>query len=335
MTDTELDRLVARANPIGDETVAQLPVSDAGSDLLEEIVSTPAPVVTPARSRVVVILAAAAVAAVVVLGLVFLPHSGRGTAPPISGTPAPAGNRVLLDAEGWRLADVIESAAAEGEMQFSNGSQQLTVHWSPAASYQMYWDDRSHLNVHKPFEILGQPGTLFQYGQTSDFTTILRPRGATFFEIRGDLGSEAAYRALVAKLHLVDEQTWLAALPGNVVRATDQARVVDEMLADIPVPTGFNRTTLIDGSNTNRYQLGAHVTGAVACAWIKQWDSATKTGDSTRAAQAVNALKSSHSWKILEEMKPEGDYPIVLWEYADQIARGSYPNGYQGGLGCH
>jgi hypothetical protein len=334
MTDTELDRLAARANPIGDQAVALLPVSDAGADLLEEIVSTPARVVRPARSRVIVVLAAAAVAAVLVVGLVFLPRGGRGAVPPVSGTPAPAGNRVLLDAEGWRVTDVQEYGV-QGEMRFGKDSLELSVHWRSAGSYKSYRDDRAHDNIAKPIEILGRQGTLFQYGQSSDFTTILPPDGPTFFEIRADLGSEAAYRELVSKLHLVDERIWLAALPADTVTASDASRVIGQMLADIPVPAGFDRSRLLDGQNNNRYQVGAHVTGAVACAWIKQWDVATKSGDTARVTQAVNALDSSRSWRILKEMEQSGAYPSVIREYADQIARGIYPDGYQAGLGCH
>jgi hypothetical protein len=33
-------------------------------------------------------------------------------------------------------------------------------------------------------------------------------------------------------------------------------------------------------------------------------------------------------------MDERGDYPEVLWEYADQVAAGQVPDGYQGGLGC-
>jgi hypothetical protein len=32
------------------------------------------------------------------------------------------------------------------------------------------------------------------------------------------------------------------------------------------------------------------------------------------------ALASSRDWAILQEMNSEGDYPEVLWQYADAVA---------------
>jgi hypothetical protein len=59
---------------------------------------------------------------------------------------------------------------------------------------------------------------------------------------------------------------------------------------------------------------------------------------------AVSALQASHGWKILDEMNAEGDYPEVVWGYADAIAAGkplegaktaSEPaDGFKQALGC-
>ncbi|MCW2897815.1 MAG: hypothetical protein JWO67_80 [Streptosporangiaceae bacterium] len=40
MNDHELDQLIARANPYGDDTVRRLPAGAAESDLLEEIMTS-------------------------------------------------------------------------------------------------------------------------------------------------------------------------------------------------------------------------------------------------------------------------------------------------------
>jgi hypothetical protein len=34
----------------------------------------------------------------------------------------------------------------------------------------------------------------------------------------------------------------------------------------------------------------------------------------------VVALASSHDWAILREMNSDGDYPEVVWQYADAVA---------------
>ena len=51
-------------------------------------------------------------------------------------------------------------------------------------------------------------------------------------------------------------------------------------ICDIPTPAGFDSA----GLETNdlirdRYQLGAEIAGAVACAWVGQWDTALASGD--------------------------------------------------------
>ncbi len=66
--------------------------------------------------------------------------------------------------------------------------------------------------------------------------------------------------------------------------------------------------------------MGARVVGAVTCSWLDQWIDAAASGDSERQAEAVDALLSSKSWSILLEMDVDGDYPEVVWEYADAIA---------------
>lgn len=33
-------------------------------------------------------------------------------------------------------------------------------------------------------------------------------------------------------------------------------------------------------------------------------------------------------------MKAEGDYPEVIWQFADEVGAGRVPEGYQDGLGC-
>ncbi len=89
---------------------------------------------------------------------------------------------------------------------------------------------------------------MFRYGRSTDFTTLLPPKGPNFLEIRADVGSEQAYRDLIAKLHAVDVNTWLDALPDSFVLPSERSAVVDEMLADIPVPPGFDREQLNRGT---------------------------------------------------------------------------------------
>ena len=83
----------------------------------------------------------------------------------------------------------------------------------------------------------------------------------------------------------------------------------------------------------DRYQLAAQVSGAVACGWIGQWFDARRSGDHGREQAAVDALLGSRSWPVLREMQAKGDYPLVVWEYADAIA-GRGPVHGVGATGC-
>jgi hypothetical protein len=67
-------------------------------------------------------------------------------------------------------------------------------------------------------------------------------------------------------------------------------------------------------------QLGARVAGAVACGWIALWVEARAAGDEAGAQRATTALASARDWPVLREMQAEGDYPRVLWQYADALA---------------
>lgn len=109
-------------------------------------------------------------------------------------------------------------------------------------------------------------------------------------------------------------------MPASVVKSPNRAAVVRAMLADIPLPPGFDSTRLENGTIvSDRYQLGAQVTGAVACGWIHRWAAARKRGDRATARQAVAAMQTSRGWKILQEMKRDGAWTQVLTEYADAM----------------
>jgi hypothetical protein len=106
-------------------------------------------------------------------------------------------------------------------------------------------------------------------------------------------------------------------MPASVVLPANTAEAVNEMLDGIPLPNGFDRSKLKAGAIVrDRYQLGARVSGAVACAWIGQWVQASRSGDAVAATAAVEAMQTSRRWPILREMNREGDYPEVLWGLA-------------------
>ncbi|WP_328992896.1 hypothetical protein OG394_01405 [Kribbella sp. NBC_01245] len=341
MNDQELDRLIARANPFGDDAVRRLPTDDAESDLLEEIMITaePTPDRKPAGRRAMV-LAAAAVAAVALL-TTFAVNRGNPASPAPAG---PAGTtkvrtdsaeRMLLNAPGWKVEDFYGGGGFDGgEVKFKNGKDRLQVHWYKAELYKSYYDDRTEVSPRKPIEILGQKGAMVTYNE-GDYSSMLPPKGKYFLEIRGGAGpSEQAYRDLVAKLYAVNTDTFVDALPGTVIKPSEAEKVIDAMLSDMPVPSGLDREKLYSATPNARYHVAADVTSAVSCNWIDKWIKAKKAGDTAGMKAAVDAMNTSKSWKILKDIEKEGAWSSAIWELADALAAGKNPADYKSGIGC-
>jgi hypothetical protein len=112
------------------------------------------------------------------------------------------------------------------------------------------------------------------------------------------------------------------------------------MLKGIPVPSGFKPSRIPDeGLTTNRYQVGASVTGIVSCLWFRQWGEARRNGDSRGAAEAEKAMASAKGWPILREMAKESGYPDTVWQLAAAMPSGEGRRGWRllpqaEGLGC-
>jgi hypothetical protein len=346
MNDNELDQRVAAANPVSDGFVTTLPLSVSEAHLVQTILATEeAKRPTRTRRLLVPIMSAAAL----IIGIVGFVGTGGGSgggtawAAPLLDI-ANAAPRYLVVADGWKVTRADEFAAAQGEMTFGKGRQTLELRWTPVDRYGSLVDDRKHSAQHsEAASVGGEPATLFQYDGSTDFTTIWR-HGDHTVEARAMFPTVGDYRRVLGLLRTVDVDTWLRAMPDSVIKPTNRAAAVDQMLADMPHPPGFDAAALRDSVTvSDRYQLGAAVAGAVACGWIDSWVRATDEGDAAAARTAVDALSSSHRWAVLHEMNPDGDYPEVLWQLADAIRDGSsVPGGkqdpvrdmYKPALGC-
>lgn len=253
---------------------------------------------------------------------------------------AEANPRLLVTESGWSVsyANLI-FGPAHGEMYFSDGENELELNWTPAKDYRLFMRDRTNGSAEaEEISLLGRRATLFRYGGT-EFTTILRPQGEVFVEVRGDLGSRARYLEVLRSLERTDVDTWLAALPPDVVQPGERASAVDEMLEGIPLPPGFDPEDLEAGGPGNvsdRYQLAAHVTQAVICGWLDRWTEAKTTGDGDAEQEAVEAISSSKDWPVLQEIATEGGWSQSVWETADWVAAGGElpPDVYDQTMNC-
>lgn len=345
-------------NPyLNDDEIARLPLRHGRAELLEEITSTPVlahrAVDSAARGRHVSWLASMAVAAAVVAmagGVAWL-GADRDATRPAPGVGPAAGEtdrptqiedgRVVLEAAGWGVGYAYADSDG-GEARYELGAATFAVRWRDAASYQGYVEDRRHITVPptdgEPIEVLGRPAQLWAYS-SSDHTVIREVGGAVWFEFRGSGVGKRAFLALLDQTRQVDLTEFEAAMPPGFVDDSTWGPRVEEILGEIRpyvdplLPMNSWRSGF--GSNTvDPYQLGIDVAGQLACEWLHEYEAAELAGAQGRTDRAIDVLRSTRDWPVLQEISELGDYPDTLWQIVDQAAAGRLPADYARVLRC-
>lgn len=319
-----------------DAQIEALPLDECEAELRDAILATavPPPAHRPVRVRGWSIAGLAATATAAVLAVALIGGGDKLGTSPERAWAAPAVRvanavpRLLLGEAGWKVTRADQFRVEEGEMSFSKDGRTLDLHWRGTDDHVDWVKDRAHSSKRLPdVRVLGATARVFEYdGSNRDFTALWRA-GEYTMELRTS-GAEGVarltaqeYSALLASLKQVSVDEWLSAMPPSVVLPVDSEETIDAMLAELPLPEGFDKSALLgDESVRDRYQLGARVSGAVACAWIAQWADAKKAGDDGARDEAVAAMATARDWPILREMNAAGDYPEVVWDYADAIA---------------
>jgi len=332
MNDQELDALIANANPfLGvDDAQAALNERPGLPSAIRAAETEVRPRPFPARRRV--LAAAGMVAAALAIAAVAIAPSplSRGNDSPWAAEAvavARSAPRILVGADGWHVTRADEFSDEIGELTFSNGERELDVHWRPADTHNQYVEDRRVEAEPNPLSlrVLGHSAIVFQYRGNNDFTTLWLD-GSHSVEVRGDFDSRDEYLTILRLLRGVSVDEWLSAMPASVVRPVDRAEAVAGMLADIPLPPGFDVEALKRGESiSDRYQLGARVVKAVSCSWVARWQAARASGDTAVASESVAAMATSRNWAILLEMTPKGDYPEAVWRMAGLMAGSANP----------
>lgn len=350
MNDADIDRAVALIDPLDTWRAGLLSDGPGAHDLREAILAdavatrsddplasapprggrhaatatvTGRPPRATHRLRLPLLAAAAVLAILATVGVAVLrPGTAGGPGSAWAADVLAVANnapRFLITADGWHVTRADEFSAVDGEMTFSNGTSSLDLNWRSGSFADWLADRAASAGPPGTVTIAGSPATLFQYTGSTDFTALWQV-GRNTMELRGVFPTRADYLAVAGTLRAVDVDTWLKAMPASVVRPDQRRTAVEGMLRGLPLPPGFDVDALVERATvSDRYQLGAAVTGAVACGWIESWVAAKADGDSAAAATAAKAMASSHGWAILNEMNADGDYPEVLWEYADTM----------------
>jgi hypothetical protein len=245
---------------------------------------------------------------------------------------AEASPRVLVTGGGWGVTNVPGFDGEYGELTFREGTATVELFWRPASNHEHVVNDRAHAGVSLgTMRVAGHVAQVFdgtQAGAPTGLFNVLWKSGDHSVELLVSGVKRGALEGLLTRVREVDVDTWLSAMPASIVKPIDRAANVDAMLADIPVPRGFNVDGLrsADNPGLGRGNLGFFVTRAVACSWLEQWVAATDSGDHAAAAAAVEAMRSSRHWAILQEMNAEGGWlrgrAQEIWEFADALDRG-------------
>ncbi|MEZ5077751.1 MAG: hypothetical protein R2725_09930 [Solirubrobacterales bacterium] len=294
----------------------------------------PAPPERRLRSRRRLGLAAAlACAALAILAIALTDLDGRAGRPEFAAAAvevAETNPRLLVAAPGWRVVDANEFEPDYGEMIFGDGRRRLTLAWYPAELYREYLRDRAGVSRPRRSTLLGREATTVAYGHR-EYATMLAPQGEVFLELRGRLGSRAAYEELLDTLQPVGVEDWLEAMPADVVRPDARPAKVDELLRKVPLPPGFDLSALqTDQAVANRYQVAVDVAGAVACGWVESWLRARSRDDTEAMDAAATAIGSFRSWPLTEVLTEGGGFSDNLEMTARQLRAGRLNEGAAG-----
>ncbi|MHA4947535.1 hypothetical protein ACX27O_09450 [Micromonospora sp. SD19] len=351
-TEERVDQLVRDADPGGLGMLGDL--GGVKQTLLEDIVSESlvrrtvgsAPRRLWVRRFAGVMTAAAVLVSIVPASMVLRGQGEDDTVSPLVSAGARAGAgfppsaveaaerspRLLVDQTGWTVAALSEFSQDYGTVRFRRGARELEMNWYPASVYADRYANQRETGPGRSVRVDDWPADVFQ-SLSGDFTVLLRPRDDLVVEIKSSENwSRKDLDRVLAAIVRVDARTWLAVLPAEMVVPVRERAA--KVLADVPLPPGFDMAALEEIGVSDSYQFGVGVTSRVGCGWIEQWRRATASGDEEAARQAAEALRGSHGWRVLRDMDQAGDWPEVFWRYADEVAAGTSPTGYVEALGC-
>ena len=362
MNDQELDDLIARATPVTDEQVASWDLAASFTEVCEEIMSnstvqhtpdqadtTLATVLTPGpsgRPRWRRFAAVAAVAAAIIGISLVVNVRGETQSPAAWAAPlvefAQRSPLILLNDPQWIVTRADEFDAEQGEMTFGNvtTAQEADLTWRNG---RISDSDEGLTNLGSRV-VVNRNAEIIRYDGYDTFAAVWVVDGR-LLEFRSDQASVEDFYNVLDKLTAVDVDAWLSAMPASVIEQADQPAVIAEMLTGMPLPNGFDVSSLDgDADISDRYQLGVRVVGSVSCAWIESWLDATESGDQEAAQAATDALNTYKNWPIVDEMNKEGAYGLVLAQYVTAVTNNAdvYPGGdgptvkesYRTALGC-
>lgn len=339
--DDPLMTIARRVDPVPPDAFRDLAHSREGRRTLESILSADR-AAGPARApgtRWIKRIGAVAVAAAAVAGLLVL--RSPDPSPRSPGTRwaaalvevAEEAPRLLVGAEGWRITSADEFEGSHGEIWFENGRScqdadaadgcyWVSLAWYPVEYFDQYLADRRRDAARSwKITIAGQEAVVVRHDYQPPAATFyaLWVDGEHWLELRSDvIPTFDEFRAVADSVQVVDVDTWLSAMPASLVTPDERREAVDEVLADIPIPSNVDVEALRSASRVSS-SVEDEVVGAVVCGWVRQWHDAQRSGDEASARQAVDALAGARDWKVFSGLGGGG----YVTDVADAMATGA------------
>jgi hypothetical protein len=251
------------------------------------------------------------------------PQPPGSTAPAVPAPRVPAGpgevTRILVP--GWSVERYLAHPPDPGnphmvngdvEYQFQNAGRRLQVHFYEAADFDTRTGGRAPTAT-----VRGTQAVVSEYDGTRWRLDWIED--GRIWEIDAKPIELNDLLAVVETIDHPDEATWQAALPAGTVVPSARPAVVDELLAGVALPPGFDVTPLrVSDRPADRYNLSAEVYGRVMCGWAEQW----LQGPGPARTAAVSAFRSAPDWPGLTAMDAQGAWGKVLKSMAQRVIGG-------------
>jgi hypothetical protein len=344
--EPDLERAMRRAIAAGEMPVRPIPAGDRAA-LDGAAAGRPGLGAIFRRHRLAsaafALACAATIAILVVLGggsVDSVKDGGRPAFAAAAVKVAEANPRLLITAPGWSIVHANAFETETGGLSYKKaghptlgpGAVSAVMNWQPASGYRGALRGYGQEGTRTKIAVLGHQATAFLTNGGAGYLVVLPPQGSVFVTLSLPA---AEHEALLRSLRAVGVDRWLAAMPPEVVQPADESEAIASMLNGVPLPPGFEVSSLeSERVLINRYELGQAVAGAVACGWMRSWDTAHRAGDTASEEAAVEGMSGARRWAVLLQMVREkgfeGDelpahgvgWPSFIVEASREIAAG-------------
>ncbi|MGH2905350.1 MAG: hypothetical protein ACRDKI_01110 [Solirubrobacterales bacterium] len=300
------------------------------------------PLFTARRAALVIAVACCALVAVVVASSFTDGESQGGSAWAAADLAlARQTPELLFQVPGWEMTyfDQYGPGNDSGEMQFkrTRDKRESGIFWVPPRYHRIYVKDRSvyagHASMvtgdgHRAQVFYDNPKAIGGPNYTS-FSALWRTKqhGMRFeTSLAGHVSKAqvARFAALLKQVRPVTSEQWLSALPASYLLPGEIPDATQEIMADVPTPTGFTTASVMHNVDaSSKGALALRLIMGTECAWIGDWLDARKQSDKATMRYIVAQLAGYKTWKYNKPRKlPNAELSYYGSVYIEALSNG-------------